>query len=738
MKVITYLGTASILALSAVPAAAQQAPVSDPNYTADIVVTANRTQSLLSKTPVAISAITGEGLRAAGITNPTALADQVPNISIDRNNGGLQITIRGVTSTDLSEKGDPSAAFLLDGVYIARAQAQEVSFFDVGRVEVLRGPQGTLYGRNTTAGLVNVITNRPAFDLGGSADISVGNYDAYQGSAVLNIPASDRLAFRASVNFDQRDNYLRFGPNFTSDADPFRKNLSGRIQGLFTWDTGEVLIRADYSDIKGNVYDLLPLYNFFAPTATGVDPVYRNRTAREYLTQNSSVAWDLFRRNHTAGIGGELTQEVGPVSLTYVGSYRELKRNEGDARISADSLNSFRNSFDGTYKQYSHELRAATNGTGPLKFQAGGYYFKEDSDIILKLLSGRPNPGANGDGPTLAFSQVPTKAESYAFFGQATYSITSTLRATGGARYSHDDKSRVGYTVNCASFFTCAVPPGAVPNNNAERTFSKTTWRAGLDFDVNASTLVYGTVSTGYKAGGFNDGCQIGTATGCVFDADTLYYNPETLMAYEAGIKAGLLDNAVRLNVSAFHYDYSNIQLTQIRNDCGGGLTCQVTLNGGKAKISGVEIEGVLKPSRNDKVDFGVNYLDAHYSQFALPPFNFAGRSLDRAPRWTVMAGYQHTIPLGSAGEIVGGIRTRLSDNYVLLSIGTRNFYTQPSFTKTDATLTYNAPGKRWYIQGFVKNIENTISIATIAVGTRSSVQVAEPRTYGLRAGVTF
>ncbi|TXC71094.1 TonB-dependent receptor [Sphingomonas ginsenosidivorax] len=588
MKLVSYFCTASALALTTVPAFAQeqstgqtaagqtaagqtatgqaaagQAPTTDPTDAQDIIVTANRTESLLSKTPVAISAITGDGLRAAGITNPTALADQVPNISIDRNSGGVQVTIRGVTSTDVSERGDPSAAFLADGVYIARPQAQEVSFFDVARVEVLRGPQGTLYGRNTTAGLINVISNRPTFDrFGGSVDVGYGNYDACQASAAVNLPVSQNLAFRVAGNFDQRDTFTRFGPQVTGRSDPFRKNLSGRVSGLYKWNSGNLLLRGDYSDIGGHVFDLLPIRNFYADTPTGIDPIRLKRSRRAYMTENANIGWDLYRRNYSWGIGGELTQDVGPITVSYVGSYRRFKRDEEDARISPDAALAYHYSYDGHYRQQSHELRLATNGGGPLTLQGGGYFFKEDSDIVLKGLIGTANPGRTGDGTTLAFFQDPTKAKSYAFFGQGTYALTDSLRFTAGARYSHDDKSRVGYTVTCASFFTCARPANAVPNNNASATFAKTTWRLGLDYDLTPTTLLYGTVSTGYKAGGFNDGCERGTGTGCTLTADALYYDPETLTSYEAGIKTRFLDNAVRLDASAFHYDYNNLQLS--------------------------------------------------------------------------------------------------------------------------------------------------------------------------------
>lgn len=232
MKRLQLTGLASVLVLCATSASAQEA-ADQPVDNGDIVVTANRTESLASKTPVALTAVAGTALVSQGITNPTALAETVPNLSIDRANG-LQITIRGVTSTDGTEKGDPSAAFMLDGIYIARPQVQEVSFFDIGRVEVLRGPQGTLYGRNTTAGVVNVISAKPKLDkFEGSVDLNYGNYNTFQATGVINVPVSEKIALRGAVNYDRRDSYLKAGTGFTSKLSPFKENLSLRGSALF-------------------------------------------------------------------------------------------------------------------------------------------------------------------------------------------------------------------------------------------------------------------------------------------------------------------------------------------------------------------------------------------------------------------------------------------------------------------------------------------------------------------------
>ncbi|MEJ7926347.1 TonB-dependent receptor [Sphingobium sp. AN641] len=730
---ILALATGLSIPSSAYAQADQAAEI--PN--GEIIVTATRNETLASKTPIALTAISGAALASAGITNPTTLAEQVPNLSIDRNNGGLQITIRGVTSSDITEKGDPSAAFMVDGIYIARPQAQEVSFFDVQRVEVLRGPQGTLFGRNTTAGLVNVIANKPKLgSFNGSLDASYGNFDTQQITGVLNIPVSDAVAIRAAANYDRRDSYLIRGPAFTTPLDPFKKNLSGRLSALFDLGDGELLVRGDYSSIKGNPFNFLPTGNFYQNFDTpGVEPIYigNSKTFDQLRTINAPVQTPLYTDNSTWGVMADFSYNLGPVTLNYIGSYREL-----DSRVNNALLLSFGgatpNTFVGKYWQNSQEIRFSV-GDGPLKAQAGLYYFKERSGIradLIGLLS--PTPGT--PGYIFGFPQDPTIAESWAGFGQATYAVASNFRLTAGIRYSHDKKSRDGATLVCGTV-ACNQPGDSSTPNIAAASFSKVTWRLGADFDLNDRTLLYGVVSTGYKAGGFNDGCATGTGPTCNSLPSELYYNPETLTSYEVGIKTGFLDNAVRLNASAFHYDCKNIQLTQAAI-CGAGPCFQIS-NAAVAKVDGVELEGVITPARSSKFDFSMAWLNARYDDYQVTPsVNFAGRKLDRSPSVVFTVGYTHSIELANGGNIQAGVRTRVSDDFRLAALGTQTQFRVPGYTKTDMLVSYNAPGDRWYIQGFAKNLENNIVLSTATNGFFGSSQISDPRTYGARVGVKF
>jgi len=721
------MASASTLAfaLSSGPSlAADEAPAVD-----EVVVTATRVQTFASKTPVALSAITGEGLTAAGITNPTTLGEQVPNLSIVRGNG-LQITIRGVTSTDGTEKGDPSAAFLLDGVYLARPQAQEVSFYDLERVEVLRGPQGTLYGRNTTAGLVNVITATPKHDFEGSIEGVYASFNTVQLTGMMNLPVNDKIALRAAVNYDRRDSYLREGVASPFTLDPFKKNLSGRLSALFDiTEDMSLVVRADYSEIRGVPINSVYSTNFFnGPFTAGSFPTLVDAGAKAQRTLGYAPVWQTRRDNDTWGVQAEYNWSFTPdLTLTYLGSYREFTRSEKLDAIKG--LN--RATFEGDYWQNSQELRLAYQHEA-LQFQTGLYYFKERSGIEF-FIQNPQNLGLPANATQYGFPQKPTIAESYAGFAQATYEVAPDFHLTAGVRYSHDDKSRVGATV----YDTTGGTRVFLQNNNASRSFEKVTYRLGADYDIPSLGLVYATFSTGYKAGGFNDGCEVGTGPGCALPASALYYQPETLTAYEGGFKFRFDDLGLRLNGALFHYDYKGLQLSSVTNACG--VPCQTTRNAAKAKVDGVEVEAIYTPAEGHRFDANLNWLRGRYADFKPnPAFDFAGLALDRSPKWSGAVGYSYTHPVGE-GTIVAAARVRFSERYRLTQISPVVFFRQPSFHKTDLTLTYNAPQDRYYLQAFAKNLENEIVLTSAtATATASTAAFEDPRTFGVRVGYHF
>jgi len=746
MKEVILATAASLFAVASGPVWAQS-NASEAGNVDDIIVTATRQSTQLSKTPIAMSAVTNTALRDAGIIDARALTNAVPNISVTETG---QITIRGVTSSDGTEKGDPSAAYLLDGIYIARPDEVLGAYYDLERVEVLRGPQGTLYGRNTTAGVINVISARPTNAFEASLDGRYGNLDMIGVTGMINVPVGDTLGVRAAVNYDRRNSYLLKGVPSNISLNPNRDMLSSRLSfGGTLGDNFTFVVRGHFTQAKGAQLNSVPTRVFFPGGVTvGVDPIYVGGSSKYLRTLPYAQQFPNNRNNKAYGIMGEFTYDFGPVQLTYLGSYRETKRRANQNYFLFGALNNPATSH-GDFEQNSHELRAAFGAGNPLHGQAGIYYFKEE--LSLELILGNPlaslvAPGAIG----FAFPQGPVVARSEAGFGQLTYDITPDLHVTGGIRYTKDFKSRDGGTV--ADFpNTASIPASLLPKctglrcvlsqNIAAQNYKKTTWKFGIDYDAPGLGLFYASVSSGYKAGGFNDGCVTGHGLGCGLNESQLYYNPETLTAYEAGFKVKLIENALRLNVSAFHYDYGNLQLSQ--STVVGGVPQVLTQNAGTAKVDGVEFEALINPSDNDRVELSFNYLDARYSNFT-PTLasgasrNFKGLQLDRSPKYTAVAGYTHTFQIGDGGKIDAAVRTHLSAEYHLQDLGALVQYRQPSFTKTDVTLTYTAPKGRWYVQGFAKNLENEITLEAASSGIVGAATIGEPRTFGIRTGIKF
>ncbi len=823
MKRMLLASAATVLVISANPAWAQSA-AEDEATEGDIVVTALRNETLLSKTPLAVTAISGDDLREQGIVGPTDLGESVPNLSIDRTNG-LQITIRGVTSTDGTEKGNPSAAFLLDGIYLARPQQADIGFFDVQRVEVLRGPQGTLYGRNTTAGVVNVITNKPNADaFAAGMNVGYGNYNAANVDGFVNIPMGDMAAFRLAATYDRRDGYIHPAAGDTIsnlDTDPFRENFAVRASVLFNLgDRGDVVLRGNYGHLGGTRAVAVPTSNFYRQSAPGTTmfPAGSDVAIWAPISQDNNV---LFTRNLRAipsesrwgsgntsgkpsdiddttwGVDGEINYDLGPVTATYLGSYREYEAHENsqldiyglaglpsflapnyttDCTHPSDFC-SYPGFFDGNYQQQSHELRFALNGDGPLKLQVGGYYFREHSvigfwipDFPEFIIQGREFYG---------FPQE-TTSKTLGAFAQGTISVTDTFRLTAGARYTHDDLFRYGHTVATNNITSPIVLGGSTYANDAQVIGNRVTWRAGFDADVGRG-LLYGSVATGYKQGGFGDGCSTGragqslvTSLGercdavtpwaavrpapalpcdepvgsalCYNDAQAIYYQPEYVTNYEIGYKGSIMDG-LRVDIAAFYNNYRNMQLSSLLNI--NGAPTLVTTNAGKARIYGLEFQAVASPAQNFNVNIAFTVTNAKYVHFcpggtgttnpldactAGTP-NYKDRTLDRTPTETASMGFDWTVPVG-AGEVVLSAGTRLTGKYSITQFGASpSQYITPAHSNSSASITYNAPDDRFYITAFVKNIENFLEIRA---ATADTVTPSDPRTFGVRAGFSF
>ena len=716
--VLTCAVGALLCSLAAASSAQTAAP--ETNRLADVTVTAQKIVQPSSKTALSLTAVTGEDLRTAGAATAVGLTNLIPNVQIaPGTSGSTDISIRGIGSTNTTEVGDPATAFHIDGVYLGRPQSAGATFYDLERVEVLRGPQGTLYGRNATAGAVNLITNKPGKKFAGEANLGVGNYGLYSFDGMVNAPVNDQFALRAVVSSSSRDGYLinksatnGFGKN-RDDAD----NLSARVHGLVTFNADtKLLLTVDTSRNKGAGPGTVPIASFLNNTGAA------QRTSLTNVNEGR-------RDDSSTGFAAEFTAQTRVGEFTYLGAYRTFDRNNLSSTNATTSLTNSK------FSQTSHELRLASTGKSDLTWVAGLYLFNEkgniDATFTNPALANQFGPG----NPGVRFIQDPVNSKSTAVFGQATYSVTPALRLTAGLRTTSDEKSRDGRTTNLAATFNA---PSLV--NKAKVSYNQSTWKFGADYDLARNVLVYANVATGYKAGGYFDGSNA---------AGNNTYRPELLTSMEAGIKGRFLDNRLRLSAAVFSYDYKDLQISYVAINPLSNTIGTITTNAAKAKNTGLELEAKMAVSDSGTVNVALGLLNAKYGDFVFPviagrpvAINLAGQQLDKAPNATLTLGYTHDWTLADGAAVTAYVGTRYSASYQLsnFAVVTPIQYTQPSFTRTDINVTYTAPRDKWYVQGYAKNLENRNVATGFAFSslTGSNFSLADPFTIGLRAGVKF
>lgn len=653
-------GTA--LAALAMPAAAQVAPTEPAaaapaeDLAADIVVTAqNRAQSV-QKVPIAISVFSGEQLKDAGITDLKDIGKIAPSAQITNDNSVIHITVRGIGTYSNDEAQDASVVANIDGEYINRGEALNTALFDLDRVEVLRGPQGTLYGRNSTAGAVNFITRKPGREFGVNADVSYGNYNTVKANAGVDVPFGDFGGLRVAGIYADHDGYFYhpatpFAPASTSGQD---RVYGGRVSLLLKPVSGLTINAAvehairDYVNAGYGSVDLNVAGN--GPTGPGCNASGFTRVAPNYpqtlcipngtnflASQNRETFPQAlfgvgpgFHQNTTA-VRGRIAYEFGPeATLSYIGGYRVFDQTGGQGLPTTYQTRTYLNNV----KTQSHEVRL--NGVvHGVTYQVGGFYFKEainnESGFFEFFLNPPPLPGFSQNGTFISYFGRKIVSDSKSAFGQIEVPLFDKLTAVGGVRYTNnkrsalyingspfvyfgptgggapinDPKDLVGTGLNTnffgsgftrRSLYSAGNPTGSSISNLASQE-DKITWLAGLNYQADPRTLIYAKVSTGFKGGGF-DG--VGA------------YRPETNTAYEGGVKKTFGPSGQHIfNLSGFYYNYRDLQVSVLLNPT---LGAQI-FNAGKATIYGAEAEASFKLSRYDHFNASFNYLHARYGE---------------------------------------------------------------------------------------------------------------------------
>lgn len=716
--------------------AAQQE--SDASGIQDIVVTATRTgETQLQRTPVAMAVLSGDSLSSRNAVNVKDLVNLTPNMSVGQTTANAQIYVRGIGSNNVFTGSDPSVTVQSDGVYIARAYSQFSDFVDIDRIEVLRGPQGTLYGRNSIGGTINLISRKPGDELVGKAQLTVGNYSAVQAQAYISGPIVPGVV-QASLagNYIRHDAYVdNIVPGKPDIGAANRGGLRGQLR-ITPSDSVELITRADWS--KGD--ERIDAYAHIRA------PVAAAPLASSTVGNLRKVALDNPPRNRTKGhgIAQEINVELNPAltfkSLTaYRYSHYHFTGDTDATEIPFNQATQFDNS-----KQFSQEFNLVLQ-TDKLQAIAGAYYFREKDNgvFLVDIAPSILTPAANS-----AFSTISPriKSESKAVFVQGTYHITDELGITAGLRYTRDKKTiNQTYlrTSQNPATFGAPVPPFPFTGSST-RTYDAFTPKFGIDYQVSRHFFLYASATRGYKSGGVNFVASNPLA---------LAFGPEKIWAYEAGLKSDWFENRLRVNVTAFRYNYTDLQ---VQTTITAGLIS--IANAATARTNGLEIETTAKPIPNLTLSANLALLDTEYGSFpnasvpntyipyvtgnprfnpATRLFNASGNRLNLAPRtsFSLSGRYDVDMPSGTAfirGDYRHQSRSFNEPTNVRIS-------SQKAYGILNLGLGYESDRGGWSAQLIGKNVLNKqYLISIVSSGLVPNGVAGDPRTVAIQLTKNF
>ncbi|WP_225206086.1 TonB-dependent receptor [Novosphingobium huizhouense] len=700
----------------------------------EIIVTATRAETSAQRTAVALTVYTGADLAEKGIATVQALSAIDPSVNVTSSTGAAYVAVRGVASTDVTEVGDPSVPIARDGFYTNRSFSIGTSMYDLARVEVLKGPQGTLNGRNSTGGLVSIITNRPGKDAGAFGSIEVGNYDALNVEAGANVPVNDRLQFRISGTHRQHDGYRKL--TVIDDRGDDDNTTSGRIQvaaqpvdGLKLWASYQ------HDDIHavGDVAMTSPLRT---RPDFGDAKSFPNYAETSNRLKGDRARWEASYDS----LPGDLT-------LTYAGGYdhQTWKHALDGTGPGYPATRQFRQGEDP--RTWNHEVRINNDPNGQVFFQAGYFHFQEDNTIDSGLFNvAMTGPFAEG-GPLSDHSYAgqygikfdyKIKTKSDAVFGQVAAKLSEQLKLSVGGRYTWDSKVRTGNAkLIIGALASPFVPPfvTVTTDGKGDMKHGEATWHVGLDYTPSANTLVYAKYDRGYKAGGFNS-----NGSGASVD-----YAPEKLDAFEIGTKNRFMGNRLQLNAAAFYFNYKGYQASQTScPTCSSGI-----FNVGSAKIYGAEIQTIALFGEGGRIDLNASYLHTRFGKDdngndivvvdgdnPPNPFDITGNRLPNAPTMSISGGIEYAFPVGS-GKLTPRIDGKYSSMFYYSVFNTRDTQSRP-YATGNASLTYEPENGQWQVTAFVRNFTDKVVLANAQrnfVAGLNTYQFQPPRTWGVRFG---
>ena len=727
----SMLAFAGCAVLSADPAVAQT-PSAAPADTApgaqleEILVTAQKRTENLQDVPMSIAVLDGAALRAAGASNLDNIKALVPGYQGPGDAGNSPPHIRGIGSQTLSPGNESAVAYYIDGIYISTLNRALIDLNDIAQIEVLKGPQGTLFGRNSTGGLVSITTRSPGDHLEAEAEAGYANYRTVSGSLYVGGPVSERVS--ADFALQSAHQGEGWGRNLYDGRDTAQDDLDLSLRSRWVLRLAESTTLQLIADYERNRTVGL----------TTTRPVTGEGSLFGPITP-SPAGWDInedalpTETSRAYGLTARLEQGLGFATLTSLTGYRNASSTNPALDADGTPLTLITVVYDPTNWQVSEELQLASPTGGAVEWTGGLYYYRAQDALNLVESYGpilQPVTGFQGQS---ALAQQRT--DSYSAYAQGSYAFTESTRATLGGRYTRERRSlhqEQSFTLLDGTDVTGAQSSPATAPREISTENNVVTWRAALDQKLSQSVLAYVSASRGFKSGGFN----LSSFTNPAF-------KPETLTAYEAGVKSTLLDRRLRLNGEVFHYDYQNIQVSQIAG------TFNVLYNGPSARVNGVDADADLKVTERFSLNAGAEWLHAVFGPFpnavlsaALPMGGYSqtagsatGNHLPQAPDFSASftPGYSVPTTLG---------RFDLASTYSYNA----GYFTEPdnrlrqsAYSLLSASVLYTAPAEHFTLRLWGRNLTNAQVAEFLQTSTLSTLErLNAPRTYGVTFGYKY
>ncbi|WP_309606677.1 TonB-dependent receptor domain-containing protein [Phenylobacterium sp.] len=750
----------------ALPAAAAGAAAAGPTQLEELIVTAQKREENVQTTPLSITAVSGASLAKDRVLTLEDLGHNMTGISFTANSPQAnEINIRGVVNTRLtSPTADQSVSTFVDDVYVSRSGNLNSAFYDVARIEVVRGPQGVLLGKNVAGGAVNIISNAPAFEQSGRVTLTVGNYDLRQTQGFITGALTDTLAGRFSF---QTINHSGYAKDLLHNTDLENlDSVQGRVQLAYRPTNSDLRasINIDYSKDSNDGVNRVGLKSPTLPAGPNIWSGTRSLIAAlrpgGLNLRESFPVWPQFQgdlaptpqsaRHETYDVIAKVEKDVAPnIRFTSVTGYRDNRAftlydqtglgptngfsltaaqlaSVGSSLLFAEPVN-----FIEQVHQFSEEIRlTSTDPSSRLDWIVGAYYLKSrvhqfnrfwGESLVLPTLSGESHWDDYGHNQDVAA------------FAQIGYKITDTLKIEIGARYTTDKKggTQQGIIVATGDKFHPADAAPLTPLTTNFFTGYGDSWRkltpqAILRWTPNDSMMVYGTVSQGFKGGGFQNDASKAVAAATP-------YNPETVTNYEVGYKAEFLNHTVRWNSAVFYMKYKQLQVQQTLASC----LCNVISNAPGATIKGFETDLQYAPTARFHAWASGSYVHGRYDQFVFNGVDNSGHLMQRTPEWQGAVGAEATTNVGSWED---ALVARLSYRWQgKMPWAPENTSWEKAYGTLDGRITLTPPGKGWSVSVFGKNITDEVYRTNIIVFFNDEMSsFAAPRTFGAEVSVPF